>query len=348
MDAGPARLSVHFGLDLQQGSRSYGELQNIWQWRWTGWETQLNPGQCIVYSHQGRHGNPYGRSKLKRAYAPWYIKTALLPAWGRALERYGSPLTVGKTPNATQPALDHYGNDTGVSQGEYFLDRLKELISGACMVLEEGEEVTFEGLSTALGDSHEAAQNHLNKMLLRAIGLPSLVFDNTDVGSYSLGEKHYDVFIMGLEFLLLEVREVLLEQLVRRLLFWNFGWTGELGEFAGVSLQPEDQAALIAGYVQLTDSGYMTPELKADLDHVRKKVGLEIVESLPYTPPALPAQAAPPGESAGEGDDEGGSPGATRRRKPRPRKPSGGAVEEVPEEMRMRLLRDVSQGEAHA
>lgn len=326
-------LSVTFGLDLKEGSRTYGEVERVWQWRLSPWEVTLDPRQCVLYAHGSRFGNPYGQSRLKRAYAPWFVKTALLPAWGRALERYGAPLTVGKTANLSDPVLDG-GVLTGATRGDYMLERLQELIAGACIVLEEGEEVSFQGLTTAVGDNFEAAQNHLNKMLLRSMMLPSLVFDNTDTGSYSLGEKHYDVYLMGLDYLLLEVTEVLLEQVVRPLLAWNFGWQGELGEFSRPSLQPEDMKALIDGFVALTGAGYMSPELKADLDYVREKVGLEIVESLPYSAPALPAQ---PGSAPSEpdfpdrdGDSEDGeiSPASDER-------PEG------PAEMRLRLLRGV-------
>ena len=121
--------------------------------------------------------------------------------------------------------------------------------------------------------------------------------------------------------------EALLEQLVRPLLWWNFGWDGELGEFARPPLQPEDQQKLIQGFVELTNAGYMSPENKPDLDYVREKVGLEIVESLPYSSPALPARpAAPSEESDGDDEDGDGSPGSEP---------------EQPAEMRMRLLRGV-------
>jgi len=132
---------------------------------------------------------------------------------------------------------------------------------------------------------------------------------------------------MGLDYLLLEVTEALLEQLVRPLLWWNFGWDGELGEFARPPLQPEDQQKLIQGFVELTNAGYMSPENKPDLDYVREKVGLEIVESLPYSSPALPARPAAPAEEP-DGDDEGGDG-------------SPGHEPEHPAEMRMRLLRGV-------
>ena len=317
--------SVTFGLDLQPKSRTYGEVEHIWQWRHSAWEAHLDPRQVVHYVHQQQFGNPYGQSRLKRAYAPWFLKTNLLPAWGQAMERYAAPLTVGKTTNIGQEMEDDEGVIT--TRGQYMVDRLKELISGACVAIEEGEEISFQGLTTPVGENHEAAQNHLNKMILRSLLLPSLVFDNTDTGSYSLGEKHYDIYIMGLDYLLLEVTEALLEQLVRPLLWWNFGWDGELGEFTRPPLQPEDRAAITKSVVDLTNAGYMSPENKSDLDYVREKVGLEIVESLPYSAPALPARPAAPAEEP-DGDDEGGDG-------------SPGHEPEHPAEMRMRLLRGV-------
>jgi len=125
----------------------------------------------------------------------------------------------------------------------------------------------------------------------------------------------------------LEVTETLLEQLVRPLLWWNFGWEGELGEFTRPQLQPEDRSVIIKGFVDLTNAGYMSPECPADLNHVRETAGLEIVESLPYSAPALPARASASTEEP-DGDDEDGDG-------------SPGSEPEQPAEMRMRLLRGV-------
>ena len=314
--------SVTFGLDLKPGSQTYGEVEHVWQWRYSAWESHLDPRQVIHYVHQQRFGNPYGQSRLKRAYAPWFLKTNLLTSWGQAVERHGAPLTIGKTTNLSQEMEDEDGVVT--TRGEYMVERLRELISGACVAIEEGEEISFQGLGRAVGEDFENAQNHLNKMILRSLLLPSLVFDNTDTGSYSLGDKHYDVFIMSLDYLLLEVTEALLEQLVRPLLWWNFGWDGDLGEFTRPPLQPEDRAAIVKMFIDLTTAGYMSPENKPDLDHVREVAGLEIVESLPYSAPALPAQSAAPAEEPDGDDEEEDSP-----------------TPEQPAEMRMRLLRGV-------
>ena len=61
--------------------------------------------------------------------------------------------------------------------------------------------------------------------------IPSLLFDNGDTGSYSLGQEHYKLFDVSLEALLSLLTEALLEQLVRPLIEWNFGTMDYYGEF---------------------------------------------------------------------------------------------------------------------
>ena len=97
---------------------------------------------------------------------------------------------------------------------------------------------------------------------------------------------------LGLESILEEASEVLLEQFVRRLLTWNFGsrlksW----GSFVMQPLQPDDLKLFADIFATLTNAGYMTPELRADLNAVRKRFRLDPVESLPALP--LPAPVEP-------------------------------------------------------
>ena len=90
----------------------------------------------------------------------------------------------------------------------------------------------------------------------------------------------------------------------------------------------------MAGFVALTNAGYMSPEMKADLDFVREKFGLEIVESLPYSAPALPAQPGSvptrPDTPDGDGDDQEDEDS-----------PASDETPEEPAQMRLRLLKGV-------
>jgi hypothetical protein len=52
--------------------------------------------KCIHYAFdaQGRFGNPYGRSLLRRAYNFWVLKNALLRMLAIAMDRKGTPILV--------------------------------------------------------------------------------------------------------------------------------------------------------------------------------------------------------------------------------------------------------------
>lgn len=60
-------------------------------------ERELPLNKVILYTHNGKFGNPYGTSRLKRCYKNWKIKDVILKAWALTCERYGSPYTIAKT-----------------------------------------------------------------------------------------------------------------------------------------------------------------------------------------------------------------------------------------------------------
>lgn len=183
---------------------------------------------------------------------------------------------------------------------------LEGLSNSSGLVVGNLEAVEFLQSARDIGGDFETIQNHMNRMILRALLVPALVLENTEVGSYALGTQHFNVFLLGLESILEEASEVLLEQFVRRLLTWNFGsrlksW----GSFVMQPLQPDDLKLFADIFATLTNAGYMTPELRADLNAVRKRFGLDPVESLPALPLPAEGEGEPPGEQPGtEGPED--------------------------------------------
>jgi hypothetical protein len=57
---------------------------------------EFDPADFVVYSHLKMFSNHRGRSALLAAYRDWWLKQAAVQLWGIGLEKWGSPMLVGK------------------------------------------------------------------------------------------------------------------------------------------------------------------------------------------------------------------------------------------------------------
>ena len=86
-----------FDADEYGNLKPDGLLSNLF----LGADTQRLPvDKFIIYSYQQEFSNHYGRSDLREAYRSWWSKDNIIKFWNIFLERFGSPLAVGKYMNA--------------------------------------------------------------------------------------------------------------------------------------------------------------------------------------------------------------------------------------------------------
>ena len=67
---------------------------------------------------------------------------------------------------------------------------------------------------------------------------------------------------------------MLLEQLVRPMLEYNFGPQKNFGDFTEIKLAQETRDLLSTCFMQLTNSGWITPQNQEDMDAVRDAMNL--------------------------------------------------------------------------
>ena len=81
----------------------YGNLleDGIVQWQRTGELRPLRTDKFIRFTYQKEFDNFYGQSDLRAAYRFWFLKINFFRYWGMYLERFGVPLALGKSVNAT-------------------------------------------------------------------------------------------------------------------------------------------------------------------------------------------------------------------------------------------------------
>lgn len=297
--------SIGFVLDTEEGSPTKNQVLQILQWPRQSQQVDLTatPHKVVHYVFDSDFGNPYGQSILKAAWVPWFIKKALRPRWGTTMERYGAPWTIART---TEPTAVVEDPETGEQvRVDVLLNRMLEQMA-ACgsFVTDKDTEIDFQQVTgRSLGTDFENTENHWNKMIFRALFVPSLLFDTGKGGggAYALGAQHFDVFVLFLEWLVGDLVETLIEQLVRPLVELNFGRQRDYGTFQVYPFREKDIAMWSSAVAQLTGSGFLLPGRRDDMEWVRETIGAPTLkEDDPFLeqPPPDPTDAQQAGDSA--------------------------------------------------
>lgn len=251
-------------------------------------QTELPPDKIIVYSHGSKFQNLFGKSRLKRAFKSWFIKDVLLRCWGLCLERYGTPYTVANTD------MNGFVNINGqkVQNHVYLGQVLDNMGSAGSLVLDEKTKIDIKYAPKGLGQDFEQAVAAMNRSIHMAIGLPSLMMDNGKTGSYSLGQQHFDNFVLVLESILTEFTEVIISQLIRPLIELNFGEQSDYGDFQREDFSAADQNMMSQTLCNISNSGIADFRTSLEANNWgREKLGMPILDEEDFEP-SLPA--APP------------------------------------------------------
>lgn len=157
---------------------------------------------------------------------------------------------------------------------------------------------------------------YCNKMVFRACLVPSLIGDHGSHGSYSLGQKHYDLFVLELEKLLEEVIQVIIKQLIKPIVDYNFGpqSDNDYGDFSIENFEADDEKMISDVIVNLVNASLLNPYDIDDNNYCRDRMGIPVVDEArlaqwqaannpqPATQPGQPGQDGTPDTPAGKAD----------------------------------------------
>jgi hypothetical protein len=251
--------------------------------------------KCIHYAFnaQGQFGNPYGRSLLRRCYKYYVMKDATLQMKMIALDRKGTALTIVYVdPNAMTEDASKDGDDTGTMRNNAKAgiradmaarQAFKNIHNDSVIVLpgKKGEiyETDFMPQTSNVGDFIQA-EEFCNKSILRALLLPSLVFGNGDgSGSYALGQEHAKTFDKVCDSVNAGFENVLLQQLIKPLIAYNFPkamWEKEgVGSFSKRTLSQEEIDKEMATIETAVNIGAIDVNDMQDLNKIRQTINFE-------------------------------------------------------------------------
>ncbi len=144
----------------------------------------------FLTQHDATYENPRGEALLSRLYWPWFFRFNSWRFWGQFLERFGTPILVGKATDTTAMAeallkahqdaviahgpdddvtcLENKGEGRGFSAIEQALVmRIQKLVLGQTLTSGSGNDGS--GGSYALGVIHNTVRDDLRKADLRLI-----------------------------------------------------------------------------------------------------------------------------------------------------------------------------------
>ena len=236
--------NVRFKLDEDPGSLNYGALAEVIQNPQMVSEAHLPAEKCLIIRNDypgSAEQSPYGLSRLKCVLSIYAAKTEAEKNWAYALGRYGSPILQYELENPAQKVKTSDGRImTAFEQAQEQVNAAGELKG---VVSFKGNNLQMIYPPAGIGEGFKKACDYYNRLIMRGLLIPSLLFDNGDTGSYSLGQEHYKLFDVSLDAILSILTEAILEQLVRPLIDWNFGEQENYGSFEvkATSLDTEEK-----------------------------------------------------------------------------------------------------------
>ena len=259
-----SRYQGRFVFDLDGRLRLLDETETLpLSSGWTGWPVigrageatsslpgrRVPPEKFVVFTFDGRHGNPYGSGLCQKAYWYYWFKKNNLKFWVMFNEKFGAPTVVGKyhagaseeERNRLLEVIDSLQNDTGVVVPESMVIELLE-------ARRSGNINTYRDLADWCND--EVSKIVLGGTLTTGEGRRS--------GSYALGKVHEAVRNEYVEADACALMEAINTQLVARLVEYNFGrdvaaprWTIDTADDADLDRDAELDARLIGMGVPL-------------------------------------------------------------------------------------------------
>ncbi|MBQ7593243.1 MAG: DUF935 family protein [Synergistaceae bacterium] len=241
-------------------------------------EVEIPAGKCIIKTY-GSSSTPYGKSLLRRCYRWWSLKNALPKLWAVCLERFGMPILHGKaSSNSTRKELN---------------EALSNLNSRSYITTDDKSEI--QAISTpsgAISSNYHQAEELCDKMMYRAMFLPSLLGSGENGGSYSLGQVHFELFNATAAALAEDYIDAELEQLWRPLIEWNFGEQENYGNFVINDTTPiSEKVSLSSMFMNLAQVGML--DIESDRNLVREMLGLPELDEGAITPRWELEQATP-------------------------------------------------------
>lgn len=282
----PSELTFELHLD---GPRK-NLVKAIRQNRWNTAGAYIPAEKAVIFTHNKQFGNAYGKSRLRTTWRSWFLKTKMMAAWALVLDRYGSPHAVATVKNGFEEEV-HPETGEKISILPLVTEQLNKLARDGSVAVTEAIQIELHQAKQAVGADFSAIIEYLDKNIFRGALVPSLVGDHGSNGSYALGSRHYDLFVLMLEENAQQLANCNLQQFVKPLIQWNFGPQNDYGGFVLEDFKQDDELLLSQAFKNMVETGHVNPKYAPDRNTMRERTGFapmtqEEIDKLPeFNPP---------------------------------------------------------------
>ena len=241
----------------------YGNITALWLTDENGKRSRLPMWKFIIYTYLPEFGRPWGRSDLRAVYKHWWSKDFLLKWWNIYLETFGAPTRVGKYPAGA----------TSVTKQEDLKSVLRDIVNNTAITLPDDMDIEF---ITSSGDAgfEKAIEYHDRQIVKGILGQTLTSDEGNKSGSYALGNVHMETLEDYVTFLRRDIAEsVLQEQIIRRLVDFNFSGVTNYPKFSWYPRKKEIAVSSVSDISTLIESGVVD---RADFDLLREHLGLPL------------------------------------------------------------------------
>lgn len=266
----------------------------------------IPPENSLWYPLLMENGNYYGRKLLQPAFPAFYFSNLMHLYTNRYFERFGEPLPIGRADFDQEVDI---GNNTMVSGKTAMETIVNNIRSRAVTVLPSTRDPNTKEFDFSVdylesqmrGADWERYLARLDEEMALAVFTPSLLFRTASVGSYNLGDLHYQIFQQELNALAGDIQYYMNNFLIDRLRVINFGqnsptakWTFRQQGQPNLTQYKEVLSMLIRQQLAMPDLKQLGQIVGLDLQHIEQIIvppdpaGTGELEGLPGAIPPGP------------------------------------------------------------
>lgn len=186
----------------------------------------------------------YGRRLTDKARRSWFMRAKLEQYWAIFLEKYAHPIPVFRVPKGMQQ--DARGND--ITSSEFYAGFINNLTAGQGLAIEcePDEQFAFDLLESrgGSGDAYQTAARYHNAEVFKAMLTSPLMFEEASQGTRAQGTVALDITLMLVDAIREELGAVLVNELARPLVDYNFGARDDYGTWEFEALRDDDLEGL--------------------------------------------------------------------------------------------------------
>lgn len=226
-----------------------------------------------IHIVNGRHINlgrdPYGLSECKKAYPYWRAKKLILASMVICAQRQAVPLLVGRTDlessfelvdSAGNTLVDENGLPIRMRSGDRMKAALEQIENQSVLVIDKNIDEIEAIAQQSDGNFFLNVLRFLNSQILMSFLMPETVITTGSQGASgdsNLNAGHGAILDLVVSSFTQQIKERLIEDVCRFLIFNNFGEQETYGEFKEPETDKADSVALLGAISNAAFSGVL-------------------------------------------------------------------------------------------